>query len=71
VVSAEEIVVSLGGFVLIYALLLALFLYLLNSKIQHGPAPLEELEVKPVEELPDSLRGIFTARGRGEEKMTR
>jgi cytochrome d ubiquinol oxidase subunit I len=71
VVSAEEIVVSLGGFVLIYALLLALFLYLLNSKIQHGPAPLEELEAKPVDELPDTLRGIFTARGRGEEKMTR
>ena len=71
VVSAEEIVVSLGGFVLIYTLLLVLFVYLLNSKIQHGPAPLEELETRPVGELPDTLRGIFTARGRGEEKMTR
>jgi hypothetical protein len=57
--------------VLIYTLLLVLFVYLLNSKIQHGPAPLEELETRPVGELPDTLRGIFTARGSGEEKMTR
>ncbi len=71
VVSAEEIVVSLGGFVLIYVLLLALFLFLLNAKIQHGPAPLEELESTPVEDLPDTLRGIFTARGEGEERMVR
>ncbi len=71
VVSAGEIVVSLGGFVLIYTLLLVLFVYLLNAKIQHGPAPLEEVESKPVDELPDTLRGIFAARGRGEEKMTR
>jgi cytochrome d ubiquinol oxidase subunit I len=71
VVSAGEIVFSLGGFLLIYALLLALFVYLLNAKIQHGPAPLEELETRPVEELPDTLRGIFRARGRGEERMMR
>jgi cytochrome d ubiquinol oxidase subunit I len=71
VVSAEEIVVSLGGFLLIYTLLLALFLYLLNNKIQHGPAPLEEVETTPVSELPDTLRGIFSARGSGEERMTR
>ena len=32
VVEAWEIVLSLGGFVLIYVLLLALFLYLLNRK---------------------------------------
>ncbi len=71
VVSAEEIVVSLGGFVLIYVLLLALFLYLLNAKIQHGPEPLEDLETTPVDDLPDTLRGIFTARGEGEERMTK
>jgi len=71
VVAAEEIVLSLGGFVLIYALLLVLFLFLLNAKIQHGPAPLEEVESTPVEALPDTLRGIFAARGRGEEHMTR
>jgi len=71
VVSAEEIVVSLGGFLLIYTLLLVLFIYLLNKKIQHGPAPLEEMEVRPVNELPDTLRGIFSARGSGEERMTK
>jgi cytochrome d ubiquinol oxidase subunit I len=71
VVSAGEIVVSLGGFILIYALLLVLFIYLLNAKIQKGPAPLEELETRPVGDLPDTLRGIFTARGKGEERMTK
>ena len=44
VVSAEEIVVSLGGFILLYTVLLVLFVYLLNKKIQHGPEPLESLE---------------------------
>ena len=71
VVSAGEIVVSLGGFVLIYTLLMVLFLYLLNHKIQHGPAPLEEIESRPVGELPDTLRGIFSARGSGDERMTK
>ncbi len=71
VVSAEEIVVSLAGFVLIYLLLLAVFLFLLNSKIQHGPAPLEEVESTAVGDLPDTLRDIFRARGSGEERLTR
>ncbi len=71
VVSAEEIVFSLGGFILLYTILLVLFLYLLNKKIQHGPEPLESLEARPVGELPDTLRDIFTSRGTGEERMTR
>ncbi len=71
VVSFEEIVVSLGGFILTYTLLMVLFLYLLNDKIQHGPAPLEEVETKPIDQLPDTLRGIFSARGKGEERMTK
>jgi hypothetical protein len=29
------------------------------------------METRPVEELPDTLRGIFRARGEGEERMTR
>ena len=69
-VSAEEIVVSLGGFILLYTILLVLFLFLLNKKIQHGPEPLESLEARPVGELPDTLRDIFRARGAGEERMT-
>lgn len=36
-VSAEQIVFSLILFMLVYATLFALFLYLLNKKIKHGP----------------------------------
>ena len=38
-VSAQQVVFSLVLFALAYALLLALFLFLLNRKIQHGPVP--------------------------------
>jgi cytochrome d ubiquinol oxidase subunit I len=37
VVKAEMVLASLVLFTLIYLLLLALFIYLLNDKIQHGP----------------------------------
>jgi len=49
VVKANQVVASLIGFGLIYMLLFALFLFLLNRKIQHGPEPLEESH-----ELPDA-----------------
>jgi cytochrome d ubiquinol oxidase subunit I len=71
VVAAWEIAASIGLFVLIYTLLFIVFMYLLNLKIQHGPAPLEEVEATSVDALPDTLRGIFAARGRGEERTTR
>ncbi|KYP14378.1 cytochrome ubiquinol oxidase subunit I [Flavihumibacter sp. CACIAM 22H1] len=48
-VKAEQVLVSLILFTLVYATLLVLFLYLLNKKIKHGPAvqaPLEEKEVE-------------------------
>lgn len=51
---------SLGTFILLYALLFVLFIYLLNEKIQHGPAPLSEMEEVPVHSLPDSFREIFS-----------
>ncbi len=38
VVSAGEVLTSLIGFVLIYLLLLALYIFLLDSKIKHGPS---------------------------------
>jgi hypothetical protein len=50
-------------FVVLYALLLFLFLYLLNEKIQHGPEPLSEMEQVPVSTLPDTFREIFRRRG--------
>jgi cytochrome bd ubiquinol oxidase subunit I len=37
-VPSAHVMLSLAGFVLIYGLLLALFVFLLNEKIQHGPA---------------------------------
>lgn len=44
-VSAGEVVVSLILFLVIYLLLFALFIYLLNEKIQQGPME-EELEIE-------------------------
>ncbi len=43
-VSAHQVVFSLILFALVYTLLLVLFLYLLNKKIQHGPETDEEEE---------------------------
>ena len=36
-ISAGEVITSLVFFVIIYLMLAALFIYLLNDKIQHGP----------------------------------
>jgi cytochrome bd ubiquinol oxidase subunit I len=52
-VSANEVVFSLILFALVYALLLVLFLFLLNSKIQHGPETAGE---------DDELNDAFTKR---------
>jgi len=62
--SGEEVVVSLGTFIALYAILLALFLYLLNRMIQHGPEPLEEVETVHVGALPDTFREVFRRRDR-------
>jgi cytochrome d ubiquinol oxidase subunit I len=55
--NTGEVLASVIMFVAIYTVLLALFIYLLNSKIQHGPDPL--LEDQPVSSLPDTYREIF------------
>ena len=47
-VTANQIMFSLILFTLVYALLLVLFLYLMNKKIKHGPA--EEFNKENVEE---------------------
>jgi cytochrome d ubiquinol oxidase subunit I len=62
--SGGEVVFSLGTFVVLYAILLALFLYLLNRKIQQGPEPLEEVETVDVGNLPDTFRDVFRRRDR-------
>jgi cytochrome d ubiquinol oxidase subunit I len=47
VVKANQVLVSLIGFGLIYLLLGVLFVFLLNRKIQHGPEALEESHALP------------------------
>ncbi len=64
--SAGEVIASLGMFVLLYALLLVLFLYLLNAKIQVGPEPLEDVETVEVSSLPDTFREIFRRHDRAD-----
>jgi cytochrome d ubiquinol oxidase subunit I len=51
-------------FVVLYIILLILFIYLLNGKIQHGPDPLDKDEEVPVTSLPDTFKDIFRRRAR-------
>ena len=62
VLSAVDVVTSLGMFVVLYALLLVLFLYLLNRKIQDGPEELEDVETVAMSSLPDTFRDVFSRR---------
>jgi cytochrome d ubiquinol oxidase subunit I len=64
VLGTNDVIISLGMFVLLYSLLLVLFLYLLNKKIQDGPEELEDVETVAVESLPDTFRDIFTRQPR-------
>jgi cytochrome d ubiquinol oxidase subunit I len=57
--STAEVATSLAFFAVLYSLLGVLFLYLLNGFIQHGPAPLEEIEIAPHESVPNTFREIF------------
>jgi cytochrome d ubiquinol oxidase subunit I len=59
VLAGTDVLLSLVMFILLYAILFALFLYLLNAKIQAGPEPLEALETRTVSSLPDTFRDIF------------
>jgi cytochrome d ubiquinol oxidase subunit I len=61
--TTGQLIFSLSMFTALYAVLFVLFLYLLNAKIQRGPAPLEEVETTPVSALPDTFREIFRRRG--------
>ena len=60
VVTALDVVLSLGMFLVLYSLLLVLFLFLLNRKIQDGPEELEEVETVPMSSLPDTFRDVFS-----------
>jgi cytochrome d ubiquinol oxidase subunit I len=61
--TTTDVVISMVMFLVLYTILLILFLYLLNGKIQHGPEPLEAVESEPVSSLPDTFRDLFRRRG--------
>ena len=60
ILSALDVALSLGMFLVLYGLLLVLFLYLLNRKIQDGPEELEDVETVGVSTLPDTFRDVFS-----------
>ena len=55
--TTAQALTSILMFIFLYIILLALFIFLLNNKIQHGPDPL--VEDKPISALPDTFREIF------------
>ena len=59
---AWQIAASVGMFVVLYAILFILFVYLLNEKIQHGPDPI--VDEVPVTSLPDTFKEIFRRKAR-------
>lgn len=64
--TQTEAIFSVIMFTIIYSILLVLYIYLLVGKIQHGPDPLEQEDIMPVDSLPDSFKEIF----RRKEKTT-
>lgn len=60
--TTGQLLFSNTMFVLLYALLFVLFIYLLNEKIMHGPEPVEE--TAPIASLPDNFRDVFRRHAR-------
>jgi cytochrome d ubiquinol oxidase subunit I len=60
--TATDVAISLGIFIVLYTLLFILFIFLLNGRIQEGPEPLEDVESVAVSSLPDTFRQIFRSR---------
>lgn len=65
--STTTVAISLIGFVLVYAVLLVVFLWLLNQKIQAGPP--DPPEATEIESLPDSFGEIFARRPRASSRV--
>ncbi|MEZ5143145.1 MAG: cytochrome ubiquinol oxidase subunit I [Acidimicrobiales bacterium] len=63
-VSAGQVWFSIGMFVVLYAGLFGVFLFLLNKVIRTGPAPLDEEDAEEARSLPDSFGEIFRRRSR-------
>ena len=66
-ISAEQVLGSIIMFVLIYSLLFAVWVMLLNEKIQKGPEPLPEAE----REVPEGFLEVAAARISHEASLTR
>src|SRR4029078_7197663 len=60
VLTAFDVALSLGMFLILYGLLLVLVLYLLNRKIHDGREELEDVETVPMSSLPDTFRDVFS-----------
>jgi cytochrome bd ubiquinol oxidase subunit I len=58
--TAQQLLFSVGMFVVLYLILFILFIFLLNEKIQHGIERLDEQD--NVSTLPDTIREIFRQR---------
>jgi len=66
-VSATTVAISLVGFVVVYALLLGVFLWLLHRKIVAGPP--DEPDEEELASLPDSFGEIFARRPRASGRV--
>ncbi len=66
-VSATTVAISLIGFTIVYSVLLVVFLWLLNQKIQAGPPDAPDTE--EIESLPDSFGEIFARRPRASSRV--
>lgn len=66
-VSATTVAISLTGFVIVYAVLLVMFVWLLNRKIQDGPE--EPPAMEDLESLPNSFGEIFARRPRASSRV--
>jgi cytochrome d ubiquinol oxidase subunit I len=60
--TTGQVLLSLITFALLYALLLVLFLFLLDRKIKHGPEAPEEPHGS---DLPNTFREVFRSRSQG------
>ena len=67
-VTAEQVLSSIVLFGVIYSLLFAIWIFVLNHKIQHGPESLEELAAikqRVRERMTERFAHTGTARGGG------
>ncbi len=67
-VSFGQVAFTLGMFVVLYALVLGLFLFLLDRKIREGPP--EPPDDDHTESLPDSFGEIFRSQGRARSRAS-